>query len=331
MRYPKKIKNLSILLSFFGMFAGAASAENRLLVVHKWADSLGVYSSTTGEQLETIPVGKDPHELALSLDRKFAYVTQYGVRSYTDRAQGENTISIVDLSTFKQIGTIPLGKYHRPHGILMGASGKLYVTVDFPPALLVIDPESRSIVQRYELEASLPHMVSVLADESRAYTANSGSGNVSVIDLAGRTVLSSIPIGGVPMGFALTDDNRTLFASNRTGEGVAVINTNTNTVTRTIEVTGQPARLLLIRGDSLLLTSLHEAGDVAVIDTKTMEIVRRFYAGANVEGMNADELAGFGYVSAQGDDKVIKFSLETWEIQLRIDAEARPDPIQFLP
>jgi YVTN family beta-propeller protein len=313
------------------IFAVAGFAESRLLVVHKWADSLGVYSSETGEKLASIPVGRIPHELVLNPDRTLAYVTEYGVRSYTDESKGGNTIAIVDLTTLRQIGAIDLGRYHRPHGILMGDSGKLYVTVDFPPALLVVDPEKKLVASSFELDQSLPHMVSVLSDESRAYTANTGSGTVSVIDLSRGQVISDISIGGAPMGFSLTGDDRVLFASNRTGEGIAVIDTAQNRVTKMIRVEGQPARLLLINNDGLLLASLHEAGDVAVIDTTTFEVVERFDAGAAVEGMNADESAGFGYVSAQGDDKVVKFSLKNWQVLMYIETEARPDPIQLLP
>ena len=330
MKHRTDINILLLILAFGWAVTGTALCESRLLVVHKWGDSLGVYSSNTGEQLGTIPVGKVPHELALSVDHKLAYVTEYGVRSYTEESEGGNTISIIDLQSLSQTGVIDLGKYHRPHGILMGKSGRLYVTVDFPPALLVIDPEERRIERQYELDQSLPHMVAVFSDESRAYTANSGSGTISVIDLNLEKTISTIPIGGVPMGFALTRDNSRLFASNRTGDSVALIDTGTNSIVRMIRLEGQPARLLLTQNDDLLLVSLHEAGDVAVIDTKTLEAVGRFHAGFNVEGMNVDEQAGFGYVSAQGDDKIVKFSLGDWKVRLQIETGARPDPIQLL-
>ena len=306
-------------------------AGNRLLVVHKWADSLGLYEAASGKSLATIPIGKDPHELVVDPRNRKAYVTEYGVRTYTEESKGGNTIAIVDLDSKKRTGEINLGRFHRPHGIHQGASGRLYVTVDFPAALLVIDPETRSVIREFELDQSLPHMVSVFSDESRAFAANSGSGTVSVISLEAGRVVDTVEIGGVPMGFALTADNKTLFASNRTGNGVAVIDTGQNRVVRTIEIHGQPARLHLMRNDTVLLVSLHEAGDVAVVDTKTLEVIERFHAGANVEGMNVDEEAGLGYVSAQGDDQIVEFSLQSWRVLKKIKAGSRPDPIQILP
>jgi YVTN family beta-propeller protein len=331
MKLDKRLFYSVIFLAIGVGISWTALAENRLLVVHKWADSLGLYEAASGKSLATIPIGKDPHELAVDLTKEKAYVTEYGVRSYTEESKGGNTIAIVDLDSMKRTGEINLGRFHRPHGIHQGASGLLYVTVDFPAAMLVIDPETRTIVQEFELDQSLPHMVAVFADESRAFAANSGSGTVSVIDLETRSVVDAITIGGVPMGFALTADNKTLFASNRTGNGVAVVDTSRNRVVRTIEIHGQPARLHLMRNDTMLLVSLHEAGDVAVVNTETFEVIERFHAGANVEGMNVDEAAGLGYVSAQGDDQIIEFSLESWEVLKRIRAGSRPDPIQILP
>ena len=43
-----------------------------------------------------------------------------------------------------------------------------------------------------------PYFVSVSSDGKRAYVANSGSANVSVIDLAKRAVIATIRVGGAP-------------------------------------------------------------------------------------------------------------------------------------
>ena len=39
----------------------------------------------------------------------------------------------------------------------------------------------------------------------------------------------------------------------------------------------------------------------------------------------------FGYVSAQGDNKVVKFSLREWKPVLEIETGTRPDPLAILP
>ena len=82
-------------------------------------------------------------------DRRLAYITNYGVNSYTQQEEGGNSISILDLVRREKLGEIELGKFHRPHGIELGRSGRLYATCDFPPSLLVIDPAKRAILREY--------------------------------------------------------------------------------------------------------------------------------------------------------------------------------------
>jgi DNA-binding beta-propeller fold protein YncE len=129
------------------VWVAAVYAQEVAVIVHKHADSVGFYDPSTGKLLETITVGKIPHEIALSRDGKRAYVTNYGVRSYTQTEEGGNKISILDLAAARVIGEIDLGQFHRPHGIEMARSGRLYVTVDFPPTLLVIDPQQKKILR----------------------------------------------------------------------------------------------------------------------------------------------------------------------------------------
>lgn len=306
-----------------------ARAQEVMAVVHKHADSIGYYDASTGRLLETISVGKIPHEIVLSRDGKLAYVTNYGVRSYTQTEQGGNMISIIDLAKARVIGEIDLGKYHRPHGIEMSRTGRLYVTADFPATLLVIDPEKRKILREIPVGQSLPHMVAVMHDEKKAYTADAGSGTVTVLSLTEGKAVKHIPIGGVPMGLALGREERWLYAVNRTSNNVLLIDTAKDEVTSRATVAGQPVRCLLTPDEKHLIVTLIETGEVAVLDAKTLQERRRFRAGANAEGIGIDPAGRFLHVSAQGEDKVIKYSLRDWKPALEIKTGARPDPIIF--
>jgi YVTN family beta-propeller protein len=318
----------SLLLLFF---CAPANAQEMMVVVHKWDNSVGFYDTNTGQQLAKFEVGVKPHEMALSADRRLAYITNYGVNSYTQTEKGGNTISIVDLAGRKKIGEIELAKWRRPHGIERGRSGLLYVTTDFPPSLLVIDSKQKKIVREIAVGQSLPHMVVVTGDQRKAYTANSGSGSVTAIDLKTDQVIKHISIGGVPMGLELSRDGRTLYAVNRTGDQLLVIDTVKDEVTRKIEIKGQPVRLRLTHDGKHLLVPLIQSGEVAVVETAALREVHRFRAGANAEGVNIDDAGKFGYVSAQGEDKVIKFSLRDWRPALEIKTASRPDPIVIIP
>jgi len=312
------------------LFSTAALAQEVAVIVHKWDNSAGFYNPNTGEQLAKVEVGVKPHEMALSSDGRLAYITNYGVNSYTQQEEGGNSITILDLVKREKLGEIELGKFHRPHGIELGRSGRLYVTCDFPPTLLVIDPAKRAILREYPVGQALPHMVMIMRDEKKAYTANSGSGTVTAIDLGAGKVIKHIDIGGVPMGMAMSKDERRLYAANRTGNRVAIIDTGREEVSGWIEIPGQPVRAGLTPDGRRLIVTLIESGEAVIIDTSSRSVVHRIRTGANSEGIGIDPAGKFGYVSAQGENKVVKFSLEDWRPLLEIKTAARPDPIAII-
>lgn len=313
-----------------GAFPRSAAEGQVLVVGHKQGDSVGFYNAETGQLLTTVPVGVKPHEMALSADGRFIYVTNYGVDSYTSTAPGGNTISVIDAARREKLADIDLGKFHRPHGIQRARSGRLYVTIDLPPSLLVIDPAKRTILRDYPLNQSAPHMLAVSADERKAYVANSSSGSVSAIPLAGPTAIKNISVGGVPMGLALNPAGDRLFATTRTANNIAVIDTRTDEIVHQMGVPGQPVRLRFTPDGKKLLVSTIEAGEVVVIDAAAFRVIHRFPAGRQSEGILVDPAGRFGFVSAQGDNRVTKFSLGDWKPLLEIKTGPRPDPLLLL-
>ena len=307
-----------------------AQSPPRLLVLHKKASTLGLYDPATGARLWTAPVGAKPHEMVLSPGDRYAYVTDYGVDSYNDASEGGRTISIVDLLAGSRVATIDLGRFRRPHGIALGFSGRAYITVDHPAAVLEIDAEARQVAAEHLLDQALPHMVVVSKDERYLYTANAGAGTISAIDRRPGGQTRSTRVGGVPMGLALSRDGSRLYVATRDQNTVALVSTGDLTVTRQIPVAGSPARVRLMPDDRDLLVTLIGSGELAVLDTATEKEVARFMVGASAEGLTIDTRTGFGYASAQAANKVVKFSLTDWRPVLEIATDASPDPVEVL-
>jgi len=312
------------------MLAAALASPAQVLILHKGDDSLGVYDEATGKLEQKIPTGSKPHEFTVSADERVAFVSNYGVDSWTEERQGGNTLSVIDLAARKPAGEIPLGQYHRPHGIHLGRSGRLYVTCDFPPALAVIDSRRRKLLHAIPVSGKLPHMVAVTPDERQAWTADSGSGTVSVIDLRARRQRASIDVGGVPMGIALTPDGKTLLVGTRTTNQVVVVDAVTNTVRRKLGVAGQPSRVVVSPDGRRAYTSLIESGEVAVIELGALEEVKRAAVGRHAEGIRLDAAGGTLFVSAQGDNRTVRFRLPELEVMTVFETAAKPDPVWLL-
>jgi sugar lactone lactonase YvrE len=314
----------------------APAVDGRTLVAgHKVDGSVCWYDAATGARQHRVEVGYRPHEIAISHDRKFCYVTLYGLDLYTEDVEGGKAVAVVDLDKREKVGEIEIGEYRRPHGIEIGhTSGLLYVTTDRPAALLVLDPQERKIVKAVRLSdpQSLPHMCMITPDEKTAFVACCGNSSVHRVDLTESKDVQQIPIGGVPMGMALTTDAKKLFAVNRTADGVAVIEVATSKVERIIEIPGQPVRCHLTPDGRRLLVTLIVTGECAVVDVAKLETTHRVKIGNRVEGLTVDPAGRFAYASAQADNKIIKFTLgEDPQPVLTIDAPGRPDPLGVLP
>jgi YVTN family beta-propeller protein len=306
------------------------TAPAQVLILHKGDDSLGIYDEASGKLLQKIPTAAKPHEFAVSRDGRFAFVSNYGVDSWTEEKQGGNTLTVIDLAARRPAGEIPLRQYHRPHGIHLGRSGRLYVTCDFPAALAVVDSRKKQLLYGIPVSGKLPHLVAVTGDERQAWTADSGSGTVSVIDLRARRQRASVEVGGVPMGIALTPDEKTLLVGTRTGNQVVVVDAVTNTVKRRIGVTGQPSRITVSPDGRFAYTSLGESGEVAVINLASLEEVKRARVGGHSEGIRLDAEGGTLFVSAQGDNRTVRFRLPDLEVMTVYETAAKPDPVFLL-
>lgn len=298
-----------------------------LLVVEKHNDSVGFYDLATGAPVASVKVGHIPHEFVFSADGKSVYVTNYGTARWTDEVAGGNTISIIDLATKTVTGEIDLGPFHRPHGIELGKSGKLYLTSDIPSAVVVVNPLTRQIEKVLPATPkSLPHMLSLKHDESALYTANAGDGTISVYDVKTQQA-KSIQVGGVPMGLALTKDERTLYVATRTADTVVEIDTRKWSIRRTIPLAGQPVRLQILPNKKQMLVSLIVDGSMVVLDLKSGKETNRLKVGLNAEGMHIDPKSNEGFISAQGEKQVVRFSLKTFKKTGVVATQERPDPI----
>lgn len=299
----------------------------KLLTVHKLADSFGIYDLATGTLETEIPTSVKPHEFALDPTRRYAFITDYGVDTYTDTAEGGNTITIVDLHTRQVDGKISTGEYRRPHAIELLPSGLFYITTEIPAAVHVVDPAARRIVHSIPITGKLPHMIHVRHDEQKAWTADSGSGTVSVIDLVARKQIGTIETGGVPMGFAVSPDEKQLYLAAREGNEIVVIDTATDAVAGRIPTPGRPGRLLMMPDGKTLIAACIGSDEAVVIDVATRAEMVRAGKFARAEGMALHPDGESIFLAAQMDNQVVRLKLPNLDVVQRIGTKAKPDPL----
>jgi len=104
---------IGLLLTVCVIAASDAPSDPKplLLVANKHDDTLDFIDPDTLEVLETIPTGPNPHEIVLTPDQRFAYLSNY--------APPGNTISVIDL--VQPVGWVKQSGTH--HNGVMAGSG----------------------------------------------------------------------------------------------------------------------------------------------------------------------------------------------------------------
>jgi YVTN family beta-propeller protein len=110
----------------------------------------------------------------------------------------------------------------------------------------------------------------VAPDGKKIYAANSGSGDVSVIDARTNRVVRAIPTGRFPSGVAVTPDGASVYVTNELS-GVTVISADTGRILASLREPSPFSVTISPDGERAYVTSLGP-GKVTAIDTDTHRI-----------------------------------------------------------
>src|SRR6266436_4658839 len=208
----------------------ASPAGDLLVVANQKEHTVLVVDPDNRRELAKISVGVNGHEVIVSKDSRFAYVPIYGNSGVGRPGTDGSTIDVIDLQERKLAATIDLGKPLRPHRAEFGADGLLYVTAELANAVDVIDPSTRKVLAEIPTGEPQSHMLVLSPDGQRGYTANVSAGSVSVLDLAKRTLITTIPVAKTVQRISISPDGRRIFTHDQDAPRIAVIDAATNKI-----------------------------------------------------------------------------------------------------
>jgi YVTN family beta-propeller protein len=109
------------------------------------------------------------------------------------------------------------------------------------------------------------------ACNARAFVANSGDGNVSVIDVPTDTVVGSpFAVGGGPSGVATSPDGQKVYVTDDGGTTMKVLDAASGSVLATVDVGGAPVALAVSPdGHTAYVTNFFLGTTVTVVDLDT--------------------------------------------------------------
>jgi DNA-binding beta-propeller fold protein YncE len=179
-----------------------------LLLIDKLGGTIRFFDPTTFKERSSIKVATNPHDFALSTDRKTAYVPLYGDGIYGRNPNPGHEVLIVDLESSKVVGSVDVSPYRAPHGIQIDEQGTVYVTSDLDRKILVIDPKARKMTKAIETEGTT-HWIGILPNGSKIYATNKNDGPfISVIDVKSGKLISKIDVPGGTQGVAVSPDGK---------------------------------------------------------------------------------------------------------------------------
>lgn len=155
------------------------------------------------------------------------------------------------------------------------------------------------------------------------YLENTDSGTISVIDLPGHTVVSTIKLGAYLDDVAASSDGTVLYANRvnsagnaqakRAGESgeVIAVSTETERIQWRAPVHGWPHHMTLSADDRFVYVPLFDRPWMEIVDTQKHAVVKQFWIGFGGHGTRLSPDGSRLYVGSMFLDTLSVFDLET--------------------
>jgi YVTN family beta-propeller protein len=331
--------------------------NSTLLVLSKGDHTLSIVDPASLKVIAKMPSGEDPHEVAVSTDGKFAYISNYGGGAY-------NTITVADLAAQKTVETIDLGALRGPHG-LMFVGGKLWFTAEAAKAIGSYDPATRKIDWILGTGQNRTHMIYVSPDLKQIVTSNVSSATMTIIEKSagqgrgpggpppgqgrgGRGPGGPPPgrgTGGPPQpdwnetvvavgrgaeGFDVSPDGKELWAANAQDGTISILDLPTKKVTQTLDANVMGANRLKFTPDGKhIFVSTLSGPDVIVLDAATRKEIKRIKVGTGAAGIEMRPDGAVAYVACTPDSYVAVIDLKSLAVNTQFNGGTNPDGLAW--
>ena len=326
-------RNLAVLSVCFAAFlttaigVGAQTPTPALLVLEKSDEKLAIVDPATLKVVGRAPSGSAPHEVVVSDDGRFAYIS-----NYADQHGLKKTISVVDLIAQKALTPIDLGALRGPHGLAF-ASGKVYFTAEANKVIGSYDPAVGQVDWVLGTGQNITHMIALSRDRKTIFTSNIGSDTICEIEPGGGRNgwnVTAIPVGKGPEGFDVSPDGKEVWAANSGDGSVSIIDAAAKKVTATLELkTNRSNRLKFTPDGKMVLVSDDGGAGLVIVDAATRKERKRLNLGRGPEGILVQPDGARAYVALSGENAVAVIDLRTLKVTGKIATGNGPDGLAW--
>ena len=367
-----RVRSVMLIVAAVAALRAASTPPNALLVLEKSQNTLVIVDPAKMEIVARVPAGNDPHEVAVSDDGRYAYISNYS---------GGRTISVVDLVAQKALPPIDLGALTSPHGLEF-AGGKLYFTAEGAKVVGRYDPAAQKIDWIIGTGQDRTHMVLVSKDLKTIFTSNVSSSTISVIEqsqMGGRGrpggrgpslqgsgggpgasgrgpmgpgpggppggppgrgpggpgggqpdwSVANIPVGRGSEGFDLSPDGKELWVANAQDQTISIIDVATKKVLQTVPSTNSANRLKITPDGKYVFVSDLGGNELLIVDAATRKEYKRIPLGTNSEGLLMQPDGLRAYTTLNAHDSVAVIDLKTLTVAGELKTGSGPDGLAW--
>jgi YVTN family beta-propeller protein len=299
-----------------------------LLVLNKEDATLAFVDPATGKVIGLVPTGEGPHEVVASPDGKLAFASNYG-----GTAPG-NTISMIDLTTRKEVRRIDTTPIRRPHGLAF-VDGKLYFTAELNRLIARYDPATDKVDWLLGTGQTTTHMLIVNKEQTRIVTANIGGNSIAVFERGANPNATwnetVVPVGRGPEGMDVSPDGKEIWAAHSQDGAVSVIDVATKKVVATLDLkTKRSNRLKFTPDGRIVLISDLDGNQIVVVDAATRAEIKRIPTGQRPLGILMAPDGARAYVAINTDNYVSVVDLKSLTITGQISTGKGPDGMAWV-
>jgi YVTN family beta-propeller protein len=311
---------MKLALIALGLAAGLASAET-LLVLNK-EGTLAIVDPASKKVLGTVRTGDQPHEVVVTADGKTAVASNYGTGAGGNSlsvidlgGRKETRVDLAPMSRPHGLWTVGnkvyftaeanqlIGRYdpatNKVDLVLGTGQTGTHMVLALPDESKIftanIGGNSMSIIERAGVGnwrqtvvpvGQGPEGFDLSPDGKQLWAANSRDGNISVIDVATKKVLSTFDIRTKRSNrLKFTPDGRLVLVSDLDTGELVVIEHATRKDLKRIKIGAGLAGILITPDSSRAYCAATGDNNVGVIDLKTLELVDRLRTGNGPDGM----------------------------------------------
>jgi YVTN family beta-propeller protein len=247
---------------------------DRAYVTRVGAGRVQVLSLTTGAIVDSILVGFLPCGIVLNSTGTKGYVAN----------QGSQTVSIIDIASRMQTGTIPVTGDPLPVA-LSPSDSVLFVTTN-ADRLYKIRLATNTVVDSLPLPAT-SHYLLAHPNDTLLYVATRAAGTVLEVNWRTMTVARTFTLGGMTQGMVLAPDRSELYVVNETANQLHVVTLSSGTATNVALEAGAHSIGLSADGTKLYVGLLF-AGKISVFNRAARTLARTVVTQGVVRWMAPD-------------------------------------------